>query len=100
MLGGDGSWDYLTIDPAARRLYIARETRVTAVDMEKKSVTTADGRAAKDMESKFRQINKFVEVLEHLMVSNSEFQIPNSTLRQIHRPGTASPSMPALAVDS
>ena len=30
-------------------------------------VTTADGKVAKGMEAKFRQINKFVEVLEHLM---------------------------------
>ena len=27
-LGGEGGWDYLTIDSAARRLYIARATRV------------------------------------------------------------------------
>jgi DNA-binding beta-propeller fold protein YncE len=31
-LGGDGGWDYVTIDPAARRLYIARATRVMVVD--------------------------------------------------------------------
>jgi len=30
-------------------------------------VTTADGNVAKGMEAKFRQINKFVEVLEHLL---------------------------------
>ena len=27
-LGGEGFWDYLTMDPAARRLYISRWTHV------------------------------------------------------------------------
>jgi DNA-binding beta-propeller fold protein YncE len=31
-LGGDGGWDYLKVDPEARRLYIARATRVLVVD--------------------------------------------------------------------
>lgn len=31
-LGGDGRWDYLSIDPAARRLYISRSTHVMIVD--------------------------------------------------------------------
>ena len=31
-LGGEGGWDYLTVDSAARRLYIARATRVMVVD--------------------------------------------------------------------
>jgi len=31
-LGGDGGWDYLTIDSAARRLYISRGTHVMVVD--------------------------------------------------------------------
>src|SRR3989449_1290629 len=31
-LGGEGAWDYLTIDSAARRLYIARATRVMVLD--------------------------------------------------------------------
>src|SRR4030088_704610 len=31
-LGGDGGWDYLTVDPAARRLYISRATHVMVVD--------------------------------------------------------------------
>ena len=33
IIGGEGSWDYLTIDTATQRLYIARETRVMIVDM-------------------------------------------------------------------
>jgi YVTN family beta-propeller protein len=33
-LGGDGGWDYLTIDGEARRLYIARATRVMVVDVD------------------------------------------------------------------
>jgi len=31
-LGGDGGWDYLTLDAATHRLYIARATRVMVVD--------------------------------------------------------------------
>ncbi|HUZ03968.1 MAG TPA: YncE family protein [Acidobacteriaceae bacterium] len=31
-IGGDGGWDYLTTDPAAHRLYIARGNRVQVVD--------------------------------------------------------------------
>jgi DNA-binding beta-propeller fold protein YncE len=34
VIGGDGSWDLLTIDPAARQLYISRETRVLVLDMD------------------------------------------------------------------
>lgn len=31
-LGGEGGWDYLTIDPRTRRLYISRSTHVMVVD--------------------------------------------------------------------
>src|SRR5438445_4553787 len=31
-LGGEGGWDYLNIDPQARRLYISRSTHVMVVD--------------------------------------------------------------------
>jgi YVTN family beta-propeller protein len=31
-LGGDGGWDYLTVDADARRLYIARTNRVMVID--------------------------------------------------------------------
>lgn len=31
-IGGDGGWDYLTADPGAHRLYIARGNRVQVVD--------------------------------------------------------------------
>jgi DNA-binding beta-propeller fold protein YncE len=34
-LGGDGGWDYLTLDGKARRLYIARSNRVMVVDVDK-----------------------------------------------------------------
>lgn len=33
IIGGDGSWDYMTVDPAAHRLYIAHQTRVQVVDL-------------------------------------------------------------------
>jgi YVTN family beta-propeller protein len=32
--GGEGGWDYLTIDPEARRLYIARANRVMVLDVD------------------------------------------------------------------
>src|ERR1035437_9084643 len=33
-LGGDGGWDYLTMDSAGHRLFIARATRVMVIDTE------------------------------------------------------------------
>lgn len=33
-VGGEGGWDYLTVDEAARRLYISRGTHVMVVDLE------------------------------------------------------------------
>jgi YVTN family beta-propeller protein len=32
LLGGEGKWDYLTVDSDARRIYVARETRIMVVD--------------------------------------------------------------------
>ena len=32
-IGGDGSWDYMTVDPVANRLYIAHQSRVQVVDL-------------------------------------------------------------------
>src|SRR5580700_8863273 len=31
-LGGEGGWDYLTVDSASRRLYISRATHVIVID--------------------------------------------------------------------
>src|SRR6185369_17852605 len=31
-IGGDGGWDYLTMDSAARRLYVSHNTHVAVVD--------------------------------------------------------------------
>jgi YVTN family beta-propeller protein len=31
-LGGDGGWDYLTLDPTSNRLYISRSTHVIVID--------------------------------------------------------------------
>lgn len=31
-VGGDGGWDYLTVDTAARRIYVSRSTHVMVVD--------------------------------------------------------------------
>ena len=31
-LGGEGGWDYLTLDPQSRRLYISRATHVIVMD--------------------------------------------------------------------
>ncbi len=32
-IGGEGGWDYLTVDNAARRLYISRSTHVMVIDL-------------------------------------------------------------------
>jgi YVTN family beta-propeller protein len=37
-VGGDGGWDYLTVDPDAKRIYISRGTHVMVVDEEKGDV--------------------------------------------------------------
>src|SRR5215467_1111770 len=34
MIGGEGSWDYLTADSAARRLYVSHATHVVVVDLD------------------------------------------------------------------
>ena len=37
-VGGAGGWDYLTVDSAARRLYISRSTHVMVVDLDSEQV--------------------------------------------------------------
>ena len=37
-LGGEGGWDYLTVDPEARRLYISRGTHVVVLDLDRETV--------------------------------------------------------------
>ena len=37
-LGGEGGWDYLTVDPQSRRLYISRSTHVMVVDVDTSKV--------------------------------------------------------------
>jgi YVTN family beta-propeller protein len=37
-VSGDGSWDYLTIDESARRLYISRSTHVMIIDIDKDKI--------------------------------------------------------------
>jgi len=37
-VGGEGGWDILTIDPAARRLYLSHATKVVVTDLEKNTV--------------------------------------------------------------
>jgi YVTN family beta-propeller protein len=37
-VGGDGGWDYLTLDSVSRRLYIARADRVMVFDVDKESL--------------------------------------------------------------
>ena len=37
-LGGEGGWDYLTVDSTARRLYISRSTHVMVVDIDRDKV--------------------------------------------------------------
>jgi DNA-binding beta-propeller fold protein YncE len=37
-VGGEGGWDYLTVDSQARRLYVSRGNRVVVVDLDKETV--------------------------------------------------------------
>lgn len=37
-IGGEGGWDYVTVDSAARRLYISRSTHVMVVDIDSEKV--------------------------------------------------------------
>src|ERR1035437_6742405 len=37
-VGGEGGWDYLTVDEAARRLYISRSTHVMVIDIDSEKV--------------------------------------------------------------
>src|SRR5947209_9388279 len=37
-IGGEGGWDILTVDDAARRLYLSHATKVVVVDLEKNGV--------------------------------------------------------------
>jgi DNA-binding beta-propeller fold protein YncE len=37
-VGGDGGWDYLSVDPLARRLYVSHATKVVVIDIDKDAV--------------------------------------------------------------
>ena len=37
-VGGEGGWDYLTVDSEARRLYVSRGNRVVIIDLDKETV--------------------------------------------------------------
>lgn len=37
-VGGEGGWDYLSIDESARRLYVSHQTKVVVIDLEKEVV--------------------------------------------------------------
>ena len=34
-VGGEGGWDYLSVDTDARRLYVSHATKVVVIDLEK-----------------------------------------------------------------
>lgn len=37
-VGGDGGWDYLSVDSAAARLYVSHATKGVVIDMDKNAV--------------------------------------------------------------
>ena len=37
-VGGDGGWDYLSVDSAARRLYVSHATKAVVIDLDKNDV--------------------------------------------------------------
>jgi len=38
-IGGEGGWDYLTVDTVARRLYVSRSTHVMVIDLDTEKIT-------------------------------------------------------------
>jgi DNA-binding beta-propeller fold protein YncE len=46
-IGGEGSWDYLTVDPGAHRLFVTRSTHTMAID-------TATGKVLADIPGQIR----------------------------------------------
>ena len=38
VIGGTGNWDYLTVDPAARQLFVTHQTRIQVIDIESGAV--------------------------------------------------------------
>src|SRR6266481_389226 len=37
-IGGEGGWDILTVDSAARRLYLSHATKIVVIDLEKNAI--------------------------------------------------------------
>src|SRR5512142_2486357 len=37
-IGGQGGWDYLSVDPVNRRLYVSHATKVVVIDVDKDAV--------------------------------------------------------------
>src|SRR5436190_17412192 len=37
-IGGEGGWDYLSVDPGTHRLYVTHATKIVVVDLEKNAV--------------------------------------------------------------
>ena len=37
-IGGEGGWDYLSIDPDARRLYVSHATKITVIDLKNNQI--------------------------------------------------------------
>ena len=37
-IGGEGGWDYLTVDEKARRLYVTHDTKIVAVDLDTEKI--------------------------------------------------------------
>lgn len=37
-IGGEGGWDYLSVDSGARRLYVSHATKVVVIDLDKETV--------------------------------------------------------------
>ena len=33
-IGGEGGWDYITVDPAAHRLYVSHATKIVVADID------------------------------------------------------------------
>ena len=91
-IGGEGSWDYVTLDDQAGRLYVPRSTRVMVMDLEGKPVGEIPGTAgvhgvaiARDLDRGFTSNGRAntmtvfkLSTLEVLQVVNTTGDNPDS----------------------
>ena len=88
-IGGEGGWDYMTVDPAAHRPYVSHATKVLVADIDSGKVVGGN-----------RRQNEGMRVLLVEDEPNAAHLIPMATadclLRTAYRLNVVAPSLPAL----